>query len=160
MKVRQLFPLLIAPLSAAALATETLQLEIVTPTGHSYRAEQELGEAFQSYDSGAIPGDEPPREYQAIRCDGPWGRMKYHLTLASGPGYQLRADAEHILLEIQEHAVISEDRNIAAMTMHCIDTEPRQVVRALSEIELERGKAASKELQLPNGYVLVYRYTP
>ncbi|MFC6980798.1 hypothetical protein [Microbulbifer taiwanensis] len=78
-------------LSTAAQGKETLELEIVTPSGHSYQAQQELGGDFESYDSGAIAGEVPPREYQAIRCDGPWGAMKYRLILASGPGYQLRS---------------------------------------------------------------------
>lgn len=149
-----------ACLGINAQAMEILQLEIVTPTGHSYQAQQELGEAFESFESGAIPGEAPPREYQAIRCEGPWGATKYRLTLASGPGYQLRAEGGRLLLQIVEHAVISEDQTIAAMSVHCIDTEPRQVVRSVIEIELERGSAAAQQLQLANGYTLEYRYTP
>ncbi len=151
---------LAACLSTSAQAMETLQLEIVTSTGHSYQAQQELSEAFESFESGAIPGETPPREYQAIRCDGPWGATKYRLTLVSGPGYQLRAKGDRLLLQIVEHAVISEDQTIAAMSVHCIDTEPRQVVKSVIEIELDRGSAAAQKLQLANGYLLEYRYTP
>jgi len=149
-----------ASVSAGVQAMETLQLEIITPTGHSYNAQQELGESFETFASGAIPGEKPPREYQAIRCEGPWGATRYHLTLASGPGYQLRAAGDRLLLQIVEHSVISEDQTIAAMSVHCIDTEPRQVVRSVIEIELARGSAEAKQLQLANGYLLEYRYTP
>ncbi|MBB3062280.1 hypothetical protein [Microbulbifer rhizosphaerae] len=154
----RLAPALSACLAAAA-AAETLELEIRTGE-NNYRARQELGETFESFNSGAIPGDRPPREYLAIRCGGPWGALKYRVTLPSGPGYQLRANNERLLLQILEHSVISEDRAIAAMSVHCVDTEPRQVVKSLVEIELERGSPAAQQVQLANGYVLEYRYTP
>lgn len=156
--LRAFAPALFACL-AAAPAAETLELEIQAGE-HSYRARQELGETFESHGSGALPGGRPPGEYQAIRCDGPWGPLKYRVTLASGPGYRLRARGERLLLQILEHSVISEDRAIAAMSVHCVDTEPRQVVKSLVEIELERGGPAAQRVQLVNGYVLEYRYTP
>jgi len=149
-----------AGLSAATAAAETLQLEIVTPSGQHYGAEQPLGQSFDAIQSGVLPGAEPAREYLAIRCGGPWGAMKYHLELASGPGFLLRAKGDQLLLELQEHAVISEDSTISAMRVHCIDTEPRQVVKSLTQVELERGRAAERTLQLDSGYQLTYRYTP
>lgn len=160
MKNRALLLALTSGLSIGTQAMETLELEIVTPDGHSYRAEQVLDENFESFDSGAIPGETPPREYQAIRCDGPWGAMKYRLKLASGPGYQLYAKGDSLRLQIVEHSVISEDQTIAAMSIHCIDTEPRQVVKAVYEIELDRRRASAQQLQLANGYQLEYRYLP
>jgi hypothetical protein len=144
---------------AAAYALEQLELEI-TAGGHRYQVQQEVTDALQEFSSGAIPGAIPPREYQAIRCDGPWGAMKYRMTLASGPGFQLRALDNKLLLLITEHSVLSEDQTIAAMAMHCIDLQPRPLVKSVVEIELERGSAAQQTLQLENGYLLEYRYTP
>ena len=160
MNARALLLFLGACCSASPEAKEILELKIITPTGQSYAARQELDDSFESFSSGAIPGEAPPREYQAIRCDGPWGAMKYRLTLADGPGYQLRARGDHLLLQIVEHSVVSEDANINAMSVHCIDLEPRQVVRSLLEIELERGSGASNQVQLANGYQLTFRYIP
>ncbi|WP_323846908.1 hypothetical protein [Microbulbifer magnicolonia] len=151
---------LTASLSAGVQALETLALEIVTPAGHRYQAQQQLGDAFESFESGTIAGETPPQEYLAIRCNGPWGALKYRLPLASGPGYLLIAQGDSLLLQIVEHSVISEDQAIAAMSVHCIDTEPRQVIKALFEVELVRGSAAAQQLQLANGYQLEYRYTP
>ncbi|MGL6160854.1 hypothetical protein [Microbulbifer sp.] len=45
------------------------------------------------------------------------------------------------------------------MSVHRIDTEPQQV-KSLVEIELERGSPAMQRVQLADGYVLKYRYTP
>lgn len=160
MKARHLIPLVSVLLCGNAMATETLELEIVTANGARYSASRELGETFESFDSGVIRGEAPPREYKAIRCDGPWGAIRYSLPLASGPGYQVRADGERLSLQIVEHAVISADRNIEAMKMHCIDTEPKQVVRSLLKVELDRGSRESRQVVLANGYRLVYRYTP
>lgn len=160
MKARHLIPILSLCLCSGTTAAEILELEIVTAAGHRYSAKQELGNAFESFDSGAIPGERPPREYKAIRCDGPWGALKYSLTLRSGPGYQIRADGDQLVLQIVEHAVISADKNIEAMEVHCIDTEPKQVVRSLLKIELDRGSGDTRQLTLANGYRLEYRYTP
>ena len=160
MNARALLFLLGTCCSAAPAAKEILELEIITPTGQNYAARQELDDSFESFSSGAIPGGEPPREYLAIRCDGSWGAMKYRLTLPDGPGYQLRARGDRLLLQIVEHSVVSEDANINAMSVHCMDLEPKQVVRSLMEIELERGSGASNQLQLGNGYQLIFRYTP
>ena len=159
MNARALLLLLGTCCSASPEAKEILELEILTPAGQSYAARQELDDSFESFSSGAIPGEHPPREYQAIRCDGPWGAMKYRLTLADGPGYQLRARGNRLLLQIVEHSVVSEDANINALSVHCIDLEPKQVVRSLTEIELERGSGAADQLQLGNGYQLIFRYT-
>ncbi|SEA36975.1 hypothetical protein [Microbulbifer marinus] len=147
-------------LSIGAQGMETLHIEIVTPDGHRYRAEQSLDKDFDSYQSGAIAGDRAPREYQAIRCGGPWGAIKYRLSLTSGPGYELYAKGSNLLLQIVEHSVISADQTIAAMSVHCIDTEPQQVLKAVAEIKLDRGSATTQQLRLANGYQLEYRYTP
>ncbi|WP_346838919.1 hypothetical protein [Microbulbifer sp. SAOS-129_SWC] len=160
MRARHLPLILAASLTTASAAAETLKLQIVTPGGEHYRAEQALGQAFDGVQSGVLPGAGPAREYLAIRCDGPWGAMKYHLKLASGPGYQLRAKGNQLLLELQEYAVISEDSTIAAMRVHCIDTEPKSVMKSLAKIKLERGVAASQTVHLDNGYQLAYHYTP
>lgn len=160
MNARALLLLLGACCSTSPEAKEILELEIVTSAGESFAARQEFDDSFESFSSGAIPGEQPPREYQAIRCDGPWGAMKYRLTLADGPGYQLRARGNLLLLQIVEHAVVSKDANINALSVHCIDLEPKQVVRSLTEIKLERGSGVSNELQLSNGYQLIFRYTP
>ena len=144
----------------SAQAKGTLNLEIITPSGDDYSAQQELGDDFESFASGAISTGEPPGEYQAIRCDGPWGPQKYRVALASGPGFRLRVVGDRLVLQILEHSVISEDLAIAAMRVHCVDTEPRQVVKSLLEIELDRTSAAAEQLQLINGYLLEYRYKP
>lgn len=159
MKVLSLFAVTALSLTATANAA-TLQLEIVTPSGERYRAEQRLEATLQSFSSGAIAGDAAAREYQAIRCGGPWGAEKYRLSLASGPGYELRAKGDQLLLQLVEHSVISEDRTIAAMSVHCIDTEPRAVVKSLVEIELDRSRADSQQLVLANGYRVEYHYSP
>ncbi|AMX01698.1 hypothetical protein [Microbulbifer thermotolerans] len=144
----------------SALAVETLQLKIVTPSGDSYEVQQALGKEFESFASGVITAETAPREYLAIRCDGPWGATKYRVPLHSGPGYLLRAKGKRLLLQIVEHVVISEDETIAAMSVHCIDTKPRQVVKSVAEVELERGSSATQRLQLANDYLLEYHYTP
>ncbi|MCW8125136.1 hypothetical protein [Microbulbifer halophilus] len=159
MKARHLIPILPLCLCGGATA-EMLELEIVSAGGYRYAAKQELDDTFEAFESGAIPGEQPPREYKAIRCDGPWGALKYSLTLPSGPGYQIRANDDQLTLQIVEHAVVSVDANIDAMEVHCIDSEPKQVVRSLAKIELERGSGDAQQLVLAKGYRLEYRYTP
>lgn len=159
MKALSLIAVAALPLASAAGAA-TLELEIITPSGQSYRTEQQLAATFESFSSGAIAGAATAREYQAIRCNGPWGAQKYRITLASGPGYALYAENDRLLLQLVEHSVISEDATIAAMSVHCIDTEPRPVIKSLVEIELERDSAESQQLRLANGYQVNYQYSP
>lgn len=77
MKTRHLIPFLPLFLCGNAMAVETLKLEIVTAKGERYSATKKLDETFDAFDSGVISGEAPPRKYKAIRCDGPWGALKY-----------------------------------------------------------------------------------
>ncbi|MEW5248832.1 hypothetical protein [Microbulbifer discodermiae] len=160
MNARAFLFLLSACCSTAASADDLLELQIVTPSGDRLTARQGLDSDFDAFSSGVIAGEEASKEYQAIRCDGPWGATKYHLKLAEGPGYVLRAEGQRLLLQIVEYAVVSADANIEAMSIHCTDMEPVQVARSLVEIELERGSATSDQRQLANGYQLLLRYNP
>lgn len=142
-----------------AQADEKLLLTIATSSGEELLVEHRISETDGGFASGAL-GRAASRQYQAIRCDGPWGAQKYRLTLASGPGYQLELDPGTILLSIVEHDVISEDSTIEAMQIHCRDMEPQPVVRSVAKIWLERGRAVRRELALPNGYRVLYSYRP
>ncbi|KUJ82606.1 hypothetical protein AWR36_012535 [Microbulbifer flavimaris] len=143
-----------------ASAKETLEVLITTPDGQRHQSLQELGKAFDVYDSGAIAGPSSVREYSAIRCDSAWGAIKYRVPLASGPGYRLQAEGEQLRLQLLQHSVVSEDVNIAAMEVHCFDLGPKAVTHALGEVTLKRDNAQSQRLQLASGYMLEFRYHP
>lgn len=162
MRIRVMTLATIACLGVApgSSAKETLEVLITSPDGQRHQSLQELGKAFDVYDSGAIAGPSSVREYSAIRCDSAWGAVKYRVPLASGPGYRLQADGEQLRLQLLQHSVVSEDVNIAAMEVHCFDSGPRAVIHALGEVTLERDNAQSQRLQLANGYMLEFRYHP
>ncbi|WP_237066680.1 hypothetical protein [Microbulbifer guangxiensis] len=146
--------------SAGVEARETLEVFITTPEGQRFQAHQELGATFEVYDSGAISGPSTVQEYSAIRCDSAWGAMKYRIPLASGPGYRLEAHGDKLRLRVVEYSVHSEDTNIAAMEVHCIDSAPRPITNALGEVTLERGSEQRQSFQLAGGYLVEFRYRP
>ncbi|MFI2812428.1 MULTISPECIES: hypothetical protein [Microbulbifer] len=152
--------LLLTLLCTQAHASGTLQLKLLTETGDAFEVEQEVTGKEQEFASGILDREAPVREYQAIKCDGPWGAVRYRMALPSGPGYQLELGRDTILLRIVEHGVVSENRNIEAMKIHCRDTEPRAVIKSLVEIQLDRYSAEARELLLPNGYRIEYSYLP
>ncbi|SDJ70711.1 hypothetical protein [Microbulbifer yueqingensis] len=149
-----------ALLGSQVQAKETLQLTILTAAGREYLVEHPIEESEGAFASGVLGSEPLGREYLAIRCGGSWGAQRYRLTLPSGPGYQLELTPESILLRIVEHDVINEDSTIEAMRIHCTDVEPRAVVRSVAKIQLDRGKEDKRELELPNGYRLLYSYSP
>lgn len=146
---------------STAWAKETLQITITTPEGR-FERQQLLGPGFDHYVSGpllhASAGNR--KTYAAIRCDGPWGAMRYEVALVSGPGFALRASPDRLLLQVLEHRVQSENQNIDAMKIHCRDTEPKAVQHSVAEIELNRGEKISREIPLHNGYLLSFHYSP
>lgn len=163
--VRTTFPIALALLSminsSSAGAEETLEISITAPEGQ-FEIQQALTPGFESYASGPLlnPTEGNRKHYSAIRCDGPWGAVKYDLPLVSGPGIRLRASEKRLLVQILEHRVQSENRNIDAMKMHCRDSGPKTTQRSVAEIELVRGNKTSKEIPLANGYLLSLRYIP
>lgn len=157
----QLLRVLLLTAAASRVAAEQLEIH-VRAEGIEYGAVQIIDSRFEQFESGALsdPEERNVRPYQAVRCDGTWGAMKYQVTLASGPGYTLERDGDNLLLQIVEHKVLSKDHNIQAMKIHCQDLEPRTVVHAVELIELKRGKKQSRELILGNGYQVHYQYQP
>ena len=152
--------LVVAGTVNASLAAE---LEVrITTAEDGFRSVQQLDGDFDHFESGALlnEAEDNIRTYDAIRCDGPWGAMKYQVSLASGPGFSLRKAGDTLLLQILEHTVISEDRNIQAMKMHCLDAAPKSVVHAIALIEIESGKENSAQQTLANGYTLEFHYQP
>ncbi|WP_295798544.1 hypothetical protein [uncultured Microbulbifer sp.] len=142
---------------------QAAELEVrLTSDGEEYRLVQELQDGFEYFESGALTSAASGgiQTYDAIRCDGSWGAMKYQVSLPSGPGLSLRNAGDTLLLQIVEHAVISEDRNIQAMKMHCMELAPKPVVRAIAMIELDPGREKSAQQLLANGYQLEYHYKP
>ncbi|MFV8783818.1 hypothetical protein ACNKU7_15480 [Microbulbifer sp. SA54] len=147
--------------ATSAVHGEQLTLE-VRVDGHEYQATQPLGSEFEYFESGALTGraGSVTRTYDAIRCDGPWGAMKYQVALPSGPGFILQTSGDKLLLRILEHRVLSEDRTIQAMKVHCQDLAPKMVVNAITEIEIQRGKPFTDEVHLDNGFQLALDYEP
>ena len=145
----------------SASATEMLEISITAPEGQ-FEIQQPLGPGFETYTSGPMVNEteDNRKRYSAIRCDGLWGAMKYDVALVSGPGIRLRASESRLLLQILEHRVLSENKNIDAMKMHCRDTEPKTIQHSVAEIELVRGNKTSKEIPLINGYLLSFHYIP
>ena len=148
---------------ACATATHGAELTLqLTADDNAFRAVQHLERDFEFFESGALTNKaaDNMQTYQAIRCDGSWGAMKYQVSLASGPGFSLRKSGETLLLQIVEYAVISEDRNIQAMKIHCTDLAPKPVVREIAMIELDPAKETLQQQTLANGYQLKYHYRP
>ncbi|WP_237058203.1 hypothetical protein [Microbulbifer sediminum] len=152
--------MLFALFTSQAHTSGTLQLKLLTDHGDTFEIEQQVERDGPDFASAILGEEGAVREYQAIKCDGPWGAVKYRMALPNGPGYQLELARDTILLRIVEHAVVSEDRNIEAMKIHCRDTQPRPVVKSLVEIQLDRSSPAEQELILPNGYRIQYSYLP
>lgn len=139
------------------------ELEVrITTERDGYHSVQQLDSHFEHFESGALlnEAENNIRTYEAIRCDGPWGAMKYQVSLASGPGFSLRKAGDTLLLQIVEHTVISEDRNIQAMKMHCLDVAPKSIVHAIALIEIEGDRENSAQQTLPNGYKVEFHYQP
>lgn len=46
------------------------------------------------------------------------------------------------------------------MGIQCIDTQPTQIINAITEIELTIDKETIEKVELNNGYTLEYHYKP
>ncbi|WP_444921047.1 hypothetical protein ACJJID_00610 [Microbulbifer sp. CnH-101-G] len=147
-------------MSSQVLAQATLQIKIETPEGSQFHTQQILEEASLKSQSKSISAQTPPAEYQAIRCDGPWGAVKYTISLSSGPGIKILYGENALYLQVLEYSVDSKDRSIESMGIQCIDTQPTQIINAITEIELTIDKETIEKVELNNGYTLEYHYKP
>jgi len=160
MQLAKLLLLSIILFSGTTLAEQSLHVEIVTPNGLTLQTRQTLGEGFLEGRPNQITKKIAPRGYQAIRCGGPWGAVKYWVMLSSGPGLKIHNRKDHIVIQIVEYSVISKDQTIATMGIQCTDTEPTQIFRSIEEIELTRNIEKQEKINLSNGYTIKYHYTP
>ncbi|WP_226667850.1 hypothetical protein [Microbulbifer aggregans] len=146
---------------SATILAEQLELRLQAD-GYAYQVVKHLDGQFEYFESGALEkaSSEATKTYDAIRCDGAWGAMKYQVELPSGPGFTLLNDGLTLQLRIVEHRVLSADRNIQAMKIQCQELAPRALVHAVAEIELQRGQAHADQITLANGYQLEFDYRP
>ncbi|WP_226644588.1 hypothetical protein [Microbulbifer variabilis] len=147
-------------MSGQILAQATLKIEVETPEGWHFHTQQILDETSLKSQSKSISAQTPPAEYQAIRCDGPWGAVKYTVSLSSGPGIKILYGEDGLYLQVLEYSVDSKDRAIESMSIQCIDTQPTQIINAIKEIELTIDKESTEQVELSNGYILKYHYKP
>ncbi|MFA0811195.1 hypothetical protein [Microbulbifer epialgicus] len=159
MKIRIALLISISLLGNSTLAEQSLNVEIVTPAGEIFQTKQVLGDKLKE-SIPIISVKAAAREYQAIRCNGPWGAMKYKVMLSSGPGIEIYKKKDKIALQVIEYSVISKDLTIASMDIHCIDTEPTQVLNAIEEIDFIGYIEKQEKIELSNGYIIEYHYTP
>ncbi|WP_444908708.1 hypothetical protein [Microbulbifer sp. TRSA005] len=160
MEFRKLILMPFALLSFQVLAQPTLKIEITTPEGWQFHTRQILSKLTLSKESKSTSAQTAPSEYQAIRCDGPWGAVKYTIPLLKGPGIKILYGTGSLFLQVIEYSVDSKEGAIYSMSIQCIDVEPTQIINAITEIELTIGKEASEQLELSNGYILKYHYKP
>ncbi|BBM00618.1 hypothetical protein [Microbulbifer sp. GL-2] len=147
-------------LSGATFAEQSLNVEVVTPNGLTFKTGQILGEEFAEGRSNQISKKISPTGYQAIRCGGPWGAVKYRVMLSNGPGLKINNSKDHIVIQVIEYSVISKDQAIATMGIQCVDTEPTQIFRSIEEIKLIKNIEKQEKINLSNGYTVKYHYTP
>lgn len=147
--------------ASGSIHAEHLELHL-NAEGQEYRVLKSLEQEFEYFNSGALENTsgEATRTYDAIRCDDAWGAMKYRVELPTGPGFTLRSDGTTLQLRIVEHRVLSKERNIQAMKIHCQELAPIALINALTEIEWQRGQAQADRVILANGYQLEFKYHP
>ncbi|MCO1333211.1 hypothetical protein MO867_02550 [Microbulbifer sp. OS29] len=146
-------------LNTAALAEEKLFIEIKTTDGLYLHSEQRL--TWNSFNITSDPSyvKSAQSEYLAIKCGGPWGAVKYRLTFVDGPGFKLHMRGNQLILQIIEYNVISSEQAINAMSIHCIDTEPKQTIKSIAEIMINQSNYKEETLELKNGYEVTYQYS-
>ncbi|WP_020411906.1 hypothetical protein ACJJJB_00645 [Microbulbifer sp. ANSA001] len=149
----------ISLLAESTLAEQSLKVVIMTPDGETFQTKQIL-ENRLTESTPVISIRAIMKEYQAIRCNGPWGAIKYKVMLSSGPGIEIFKKNDRVYLQFIEYSVINKDLTVASMGIHCIDTEPKQIFNTIGEIDLMRNIEKQEELELSNGYILKYHYTP
>ncbi|WNZ57085.1 hypothetical protein QT397_06980 [Microbulbifer sp. MKSA007] len=140
-------------------AAEMIAIQISAPNGSNLYTEQPIDKSTD------IKGSEPiyikisSTQYQAIKCKGPWGATKYKKWMTEGPGFKLYQSDKQLLIQVVEHRVISADIAINSMSIHCMDAEPKQVIKSIAEIVIERSINSEEILEFDNGYKLSYQYS-
>lgn len=160
MQFAKLFLLSTILLSGTTFAEQSLNVEVVTPNGLTFKTGQVFGEEFAEGKPSQISKKISPTEYQAIRCGGPWGAVRYRVMLSSGPGLKINNRKDHIVIQVIEYSVISKDQTIATMGIQCVNTEPTQTFRSIEEIRLIKNIEKQEKINLSNGYTIKYHYTP
>ncbi|WP_299580176.1 hypothetical protein [uncultured Microbulbifer sp.] len=138
----------------------TLKIEIETPEGWQFHTQQIFSDPKLDIDSKPLSAQTSPKKYQAIRCDGPWGAIKYTVSLSSGPGVKILHREDTIIIKVIEYSVDSKDQVIETMSIQCIDTEPTQIMNSVEDVKFTIDKEITEQVELSNGYVLKYHFKP
>ncbi|WP_444943504.1 hypothetical protein ACJJIK_18325 [Microbulbifer sp. ZKSA006] len=150
---------LIYALHIPTTAAETIAIQISARNGSNLYSEQVLS-------NRALPPKNQPiyikmasNKFQAIKCKGAWGATKYEVSLIEGPGFKLYQDDKQLTIQVIEHRVINADSIINAISIHCIDAEPKQTITSIAEVVIDRAKNSEEILEFDNGYTLSYQYS-
>ncbi|AWF79943.1 hypothetical protein BTJ40_03425 [Microbulbifer sp. A4B17] len=139
-------------------ASETISIQVSADNGSTIHTKQALKENALSDGNEAIYIKMAPNQFQAIKCEGPWGAIKYKKPMIEGPGFKLYQNDQQLIIQVIEHRVISADIVINSMDIQCIDTEPKQTINSIAEIVIERSISSEETLVFDNGYKLSYQY--